>query len=219
MTNIVCISDTHTKLNEIDIPEGDLLIHSGDCSFGGTETEIKEFNNQLGKIKHKFKQGIIFVPGNHDWLYEKNEKLARELTSNATVLIDEFVVVDGIKIYGSPFQPEFCSWAFNLPRGKKLKEKWDKIPIDIDILVTHGPPYGIMDHVRPHPSNKGTHAGCEDLLEAVKRIKPRFHIFGHIHDSSGILDNGDTVFVNASNLDDNYLVEFNPYIVGLEKSK
>lgn len=100
-----------------------------------------------------------------------------------------------MKIYGSPWQPEFCNWAFNLNRGPEILAKWKLIPTNTDILVTHGPPKG-------HGGNTydGIDAGCEDLLNEIEsRIKPLVHIYGHIHEGYGVTTNGVTYFINASN--------------------
>ena len=152
--------------------------------------------DQFEKLPHKIK---IFVPGNHDIGFETHENLYRKMFKNTHVLIDESIIINGIKIYGSPWQPEFYDWAFNLPRGPKLKQKWDLIPEDTDILITHGPPKRILDQ-----APDGFYCGCEELLEAVKRIEPTYHIFGHIHAGYGIETIGNTTFVNASSCTEQY---------------
>jgi hypothetical protein len=103
-------------------------------------------------------------------------------------------------IYGTPWQPEFFNWAFNLPRGEKLKEKWDMIPVDTDILITHGPPFGKLDYVRYGNEN----VGCEELMKRVEEIKPKIHVFGHIHEGYGYVFDGNTHYINASVLNDRY---------------
>jgi Icc-related predicted phosphoesterase len=122
-------------------------------------------------------------------------QMARSWLSNCTYLIDDMVTVEGLNIYGSPWQPTFFDWAFNLDRGAPLKEKWDLIPsTGVDILVTHGPPMGILDKVYD-----GERVGCEELAKAVKeRIKPRLHVFGHIHEEAGRLDQDGIIYVNAA---------------------
>lgn len=197
---IVCISDTHCQLEAVDLPEGDLLIHSGDATYRGTVKEIVDFNASLGKIKHKYKHGIIFCPGNHDWLYETNSTLAKELTTNATVLINESITVDGFKIYGSPFTPFFHAWAFNLYRGKDLAGNWSKVPDDTNILVTHGPAYGILDALED-----GGNVGCQDLSDRIRSLSQlKLHISGHIHFSHSSIIKDGVVYVNASICDERY---------------
>jgi len=90
------------------------------------------------------------------------------------------VIIEGVKFYGSPWQPRFFDWAFNLDRGEEIKKKWDLIPMDTDVLITHGPPYGILDL-----THEGEKVGCEELMKAVLRVQPKIHIFGHIHEAYG----------------------------------
>lgn len=193
----VCISDTHLRHN-LTVPDGDVLIHSGDATNIGTIQEVAKFNNWLGTLPHTYK---FFIPGNHDWLFETNEALARSTLSNAITLIDEgHTLPNGVHIYGAPWQPEFCNWAFNLPRGSELKAKWDLIDRCTDILVTHGPPVKIKDRT---PRN--THVGCNDLFDAVLRVAPKYHIFGHIHGGYGKEFFNGTTFINASICDERYV--------------
>jgi len=135
-----------------------------------------------------------------------NEKMVALLNhfSSITYLQDKSVYIAdlGVKVYGSPWQPEFFSWAFNLPRnGKELQEKWDAIPEDTDILITHGPPFGYLDI----PGGQSIRTGCEILRDKVDKIKPKIHIFGHIHGSAGYHFNGHTHFINAAVLNERYV--------------
>lgn len=215
MTKIVCISDTHCRLSKIKIPDGDLLIHAGDLTFSGNIEEISQESAQLQKIKAKFTHGIVFIPGNHDWLFQRDPELARQLMGDVKVLIDESIEIDGLKIYGSPWQPEFHRWAFNLPRGEALKEVWAKIPDDIDVLVTHGPPHAILDEV-PHP--RGFHAGCEALALRIVELKNlKLHVFGHLHMNHGSIKLGDTTYVNASSSTEDYKPTNKPITIGINK--
>lgn len=188
---LVLVSDTHGFHGEISIPEGDVLVHAGDFSYwdGGLE-ELREFNAFLGDLPHPHK---ILVAGNHDWCFERQEREARAAVTNARYLQDEGAAIDGIRFYGSPWQPEFLNWAFNLPRGDALTQKWARIPPDTDVLITHGPPFGIGDLARG-----SVHVGCEDLLARVRVVKPRLHVFGHIHEGRGEYRGEGTRFVNAS---------------------
>lgn len=188
MPKIVCISDSHSH-NEFFVPDGDILLHAGDSTYVGEIQEITKFNEWLGSLPHKHK---IIIAGNHDWLFQTNPALAKSLITNAIYLEDNFCEVMGLKIYGSPWQPWFFDWAFNLQRGKEIAAKWALIPEDTDILITHGPPFSILDKT-PH----GDLVGCEELLKVVKRIKPKLHVFGHIHHSYGRLKRIDIDFVNA----------------------
>lgn len=205
---IVCLSDTHNCNEEIDVPGGDILIHSGDATIRGTIDEIVLFNEWFAKLPHKHK---IFVAGNHDWLFETNPKLAQSLLdTNINYLQDSFVEIEDLKIYGAPWQPWFFDWAFNLRRGEPLAEKWKLIPNDTDILITHGPPNGILDQ-----TPAGDFAGCEELRSRVEEIKPKLHIFGHIHCGYGRAEKFSVKFVNASNCDEAYEPSNHPIVIDL----
>jgi Icc-related predicted phosphoesterase len=196
---IICVSDTHNKLASVKLPRGDVLVVAGDATNMGTIKELIAFNHVLQQNRHKFKY-IVAIPGNHDWLYQKDPGLARSLIPNVThFLHDDMADIEGIKFYGSAWTPVFFDWAFNLRRGEPLREKWDLIPNDIDVLVTHGPPYKILDSTYDNRN-----VGCDHLLEAVTRVKPKVHIFGHIHYSYGIKYFNGTTFVNASSCDERY---------------
>lgn len=206
---IVCISDTHLRHKRfpVDVPEADILIHAGDACIEGTLPEVKEFFAWWETLKARRK---VFVPGNHDWLFQKAPDLARSCIPPGTVLLqDSMAEVEGLKIFGSPWQPEFNNWAFNLSRGWPLKQKWQAIPEGIDILVTHGPPMGIMDWSQYQKE----HVGCGDLREELHRIKPALHVFGHIHRDYGTLYREGTLFVNASICDEAYIPTHDPIVV------
>lgn len=216
---IVCISDTHTlqHLMVHDIPDGDVLVHAGDICSRGLPQEIYDTNLWFGELKDKFEH-IIFVPGNHDIPFEKMFNLAKQTLSNATVLCDQELVIDGVKFYGSPWQPEFCNWAFNLPRGEGLARKWSFIPNDTDILITHGPPLGFQDQVIggivAGEEELGGHVGCEDLREAVlNRVKPKYHIFGHIHEAYGMTEYDGITFINATTCNVQYQPVNEPWVI------
>lgn len=209
---IVAISDTHLTHDKADlkIPDGDILIHAGDATFKGRPHEIYRFSKWFGALPHRHK---IFCAGNHDFLFQDNRDRAMNLLfgidseyftepshNGVTYLQDSATEIEGIKIYGSPWQPWFYDWAFNLQRGAEIKEKWDMIPDGIDILVTHGPPAGYGDIV---PG--GEKVGCVDLMDAIKRVKPKYHICGHIHHSYGVYETEvGTKIINASICDEAY---------------
>jgi Icc-related predicted phosphoesterase len=193
---IVAISDTHALHRHLSIPDGDILVHAGDITRKGDLSELADFNQWLGSLPYQYK---IVIAGNHDFCFEEQPEIARSTLSNCIYLQDEAITISGIKFYGSPWQPWYHDWAFNLKRKEELREKWERIPDDIKILVTHAPPYQIGDRLREGlPSNGGECVGCEELAIAVKKIKPMIHIFGHIHEGYGIIDTENTKFVNAS---------------------
>jgi len=205
---LVIISDMHGGYS-FSIPKGDVLIFAGDITRYGSRKEVKYFCDYMKYLPHTYK---IVVAGNHDRCFQRHWDRIPEFfdySAGFTYLEDDqFTTVDGIKFYGSPWQPEFQDWSFNLPRGEALKQKWDMIPEDINVLITHGPPAGILDQSR------GISVGCSDLYDAVRRIKPRYHIFGHIHSAHGVsCPYGDTTFINASLCDERNKVARVPIVV------
>jgi Icc-related predicted phosphoesterase len=214
---ITLISDTHNKhsILNADLPGGDILIHAGDISSMGYEHEILHF---LYWMQHRDKYtNKVFIAGNHDWGFQNNVEKVKEilgLYDGVTYLEDSIVSIDNgedkpIKIWGSPWQPEFYNWAFNLPRnGEELKSKWDMIPDDTDILVTHGPAWGFLDDVE---GKRGIHLGCELLAERIKQIKPKIHVCGHIHTGYGHYFDGHTHYFNAAVLNERYNYGHTPW--------
>lgn len=204
---IVCLSDTHMHHRKLTVPDGDVLVHTGDFTRKGSEADIADFNAWLGTLPHAHK---VVIAGNHDFLFAQNNGLARALLFNATYLQDASVEVAGVKFWGSPWQPWFYNWAFNLPRGTALAQKWALIPPDTDVLLTHGPPFGVLDL-----TDRGEPVGCEELRQVVVRLSPRLHVFGHIHEAYGEVGFGRTWCVNASNCTLQYRPEHAPIVVDL----
>jgi Icc-related predicted phosphoesterase len=202
---IVCLSDTHGA--QIEVPDGDMLLHAGDISKRGKPSEIAEFNTWLRKLPHKYK---VIIAGNHDFIFEDDPVTAQSLITNAVYLNDNGIEIDGLKIWGSPISPWFHDWAFNRRRGEDIRKHWDLIPANTDILITHGPPHGMLDL-----TVKGTRVGCEELLLAVERIKPKIHLFGHIHEDYGIKEVAGTTFINASIMNLAYFPVNEPIIIDL----
>ena len=212
MPRIVCLSDTHNCNEQIIVPDGDILIHAGDATIMGTVQEVVLFNKWLANLPHAVK---IFVAGNHDWLFETNNGYARNLLSDEIIYLqDSFIEIENYKIYGSPWQPRFFDWAFNLTRGRELAEKWKLIPNDTDILITHCPPFGILDEVPQ--KYRIENAGCEELKKRVEEIRPKAHIFGHIHCGYGTAENFGVKFVNASTCDESYEPTNPPIILDID---
>ena len=210
---LVITSDTHSVLGLKEIPDGDVLLHAGDLTMGGTIVEISRQAAALGRLPHKRK---LVVPGNHDFLFQKSPQLALEIMSPVcNILIDREIVIDGIKFYGSPWQPWFHDWAYNLPRmGEELQAVWEAIPEDTDVLITHGPPFGIMDQVP-----RGEYVGCELLLERVKELKNlRLHCFGHIHCGYGYEWKNGKLFVNGSYCNEQYYAANSPIVVDIDET-
>ena len=210
MVKICAISDTHNQHNSIEIPECDLLIHAGDFSYVGNPIDILELDFWFGKLKQSGKvKEIVAIAGNHDWVCEKNPSYAASLFKNCIYLNEQPAEVMGLKFFGSPIQPWFCDWAFNRQRGTEIARHWAKIPDDTQVLVTHGPPFGILDQVWIQPYNKLTgpeHLGCEELRKKVDSLKDlKLHVFGHIHDSNGMQTNANgQIFINAAICSEEY---------------
>jgi len=205
---ITSISDTHNKHKHIagDLPGGDILIHSGDISSMGYPHEIENFCKWFDKIDnydHK-----VFIAGNHDFLFERDSHEALQIVNSyktITYLQDDWVGFGDdstmIKIWGSPWQPEFYNWAFNLPRNSDyIDEKWKMIPDDTDILLTHGPAWGYGDVV----IGRYDHIGCERLIHRIMGKRIPVHAFGHIHSGYGYSTDGTTHFINSSVLNESY---------------
>jgi len=175
-----------------------MIIHAGDISNRGTENEIKDFLNWYKNLDFKYK---IFVAGNHDFYLQEvyDFELKDMIPAGVTYLNDSGVSIEGLNVWGSPIQPFFFGMAFNKNRGEEIKRHWDLIPSNTDILITHGPPLGILDLTR-----SGDNVGCEDLLSAVERIKPQMHVFGHIHEDYGVKEINGVEYINAAVLNLKY---------------
>ncbi|HEU4405669.1 MAG TPA: metallophosphatase domain-containing protein [Polyangiaceae bacterium] len=189
---IVAVADTHLFHDELRVPEGDLFVHAGDLCRGGTLDELERGLAWVRSLPHRFK---VLVAGNHDWAFAREPAEARALAAGAGVLYleDGGAEVGGLRVWGSPWQPTYYDWAFNLPRGRALAEKWARVPPGLDLLVTHGPPAGVGDR-----SSMGGRSGCDDLRARIAEVRPRVHLFGHIHEDGGAWAHEGTLFVNCT---------------------
>lgn len=214
---IVCMSDTHGGHEEVVVPEGDVLIHAGDFCSRGEANDMASFWRWWLRLPHKIK---VVVPGNHDLVAESNPLLARRLFddfgSDHHYLTHDFRYVVGLGlIWGSPITPAFGNWAFQKPRsGDEIRAHWERIPESLSILITHGPPNGILDRTS-YRLAQGESVGCEHLADAVFRRKPKLHVFGHIHEGHGVIEKNGTIFVNASIMDKDYEIANNPVVIDL----
>jgi len=191
MTKILIASDLHSEEYPYlhQLPECDIYIDAGDFTNKGNRKQFEQYNDFLYEIPAKHK---ICSPGNHDFMAEVHREATQLLMPNGDLCIHESRQIDELSIFCSPYQPWFYGWAFNLHRGPEIAAKWEDIPYNLDILVTHGPPFGIRDWVGR------SHVGCEDLMRNVKLKKPRVHIFGHIHHGYGVTERDGTIFINAA---------------------
>lgn len=198
-------SDTHRKHDKLQFTGGDVLVFCGDLTSRGNLKDVASFASFTDKLDYQYK---IIIAGNHDFCFENHDKEEAEKIFKDSGLIylnDSGIEIDGIKFWGSPIQPWFHDWAFNKKRGEEIQKYWDLIPKDTDILITHGPPFGILDLCY-----HGDRVGCSDLLKKVQEIKPRVHAFGHIHECFGTIEQDGTIFVNACNLNEKYIVSNPP---------
>src|ERR1035437_299679 len=183
MTKIIAMSDTHTLHDKLVVPECDIVLHSGDALSYGDHTEFKKFIKWFDSLPAN---DLIYTPGNHDWHPYRNLELAKKECSDRGIklLTEEEIVVNGLRIYGTAFTPEFCGWAFmrpdheaESPDGEEgLGKYFDQIPNGLDILISHGPPYGYLDK-----APRGGNVGSKELLKAIMRTKPKLVLCGHIH--------------------------------------
>lgn len=213
---VVCISDTHEQLGNVTIPDGDVLIHAGDFTNNGGQEQLELFNSQMAKQPHKHK---LVIAGNHELGFDSEEDQSQRLEKDkgkgveggqrllkdVTYLNDQSVEIEGIKFYGSSYHPLF-GFPFYRRRADQMAVGWQKIPEDTDVLITHTPPLGYMDLF-------GTEQwGDRELLYAVERIKPKFHVFGHVHERFGAMSNNDTTFINAAQCSRNNSINSRPIV-------
>jgi predicted phosphohydrolase len=189
---IVAVADTHTFHDDLHgIPDGDVFIHAGDLCRAGRLDELRGGAAWLRALPHRHK---VVVAGNHDWCFAREPKAAIDALGPGVVYLqDAEAVLEGVRFWGSPWQPEFNDWAFNLPRGAALASRWGLIPTGVHVLVTHGPPRGVGDRC-DYPVRRG----CHDLREAVRRVRPLLHIFGHIHQDGGFWREDDVCYANVT---------------------
>lgn len=229
---LVIISDTHNLHKDLDIPECSTIIHCGDSTMTGTAAELRNFLTWFGQLPI---ENRILVWGNHEittetqavydaWANRRGrssrdvQAIQNEVQSlvdryGIIVLNDSGIEIDGIKFHGSHVQPEFCGWGWNRQRGAEIQKHWDLIPKDTNVLISHGPPMGIMDFVK----GQG-YVGCENLRDTIKTLPElKLHCFGHLHNNSGIIVDTKTgiTYVNASNMNDNYNLVNDPRVIDI----
>ena len=199
---ILCVSDLHGYPPEL--PPSDMVILAGDYCQGRGKKEWYDthFRAWLETL-HREYRWVVGIAGNHDFGLQ-DEKFARSLPW--VYLVDEFVEISGLRIYGSPYTPIFHDWAFNESEAE-LEKRWSTIPEGLDILVTHGPPFGILDATQNYE-----HVGSWALRRKVQEVKPRYHVFGHIHESKGVWTVGKTTHSNVAFVDEHYKPNCLPYL-------
>lgn len=237
---VAVFSDTHTKHKQVELPECDIAIFAGDFTSVGHKHEVESFLNWYGK-QYQCKQKV-FIAGNHDKsfdkkffnsfedhdLFKENEHLGKpgwlidmldraRLVFNIQYLENSYVMLEGLKIWGSPITPSFYRqyWAFNADRNEEIQSYWNKIPKDANIIVTHGPVHGKLDYI-PESSE---YVGCVDLKAKIEEINPMMFICGHIHSGRGIYNTDKTLYVNASIMDNQYNKQGEPMLFNVDVDK
>lgn len=208
---ILFLSDTHEQhRNLTNLPDADIIIHGGDLTGRGKQESVDDFIFWLDGLNYKHK---VFIAGNHDFYFESYTwyEIKKKLPENMHYLCNSCVEIEELRLWGSPVTPWFFDWAFNVYRGKDIMRYWKQIPENLDVLISHGPPYGILDANR-----QGEHVGCEDLLEISKQVNPLYHLFGHIHEGYGVEEQDGTTFINGSVLDENYRMMNKPILFELK---
>ena len=185
---LVLLSDSHAMHRCLRVPDGDVLIHAGDFTMFNRRSSVLDFNSWLQDLPHRHK---IVVPGNHEFNFNRSKW--RDLITGAALLVNEGIEVGGIRIWGSPVTPA-DSGAFGGMTERDRRRIFSAIPEDTDVVITHSPPFGILDR----ESLEGEYQGCKEIAEAIQRVQPRLHVFGHIHGAYGVEWVGSTVFVNAA---------------------
>jgi predicted phosphohydrolase len=199
---VLHLSDTHSLHRRLsDLPSADIIIHSGDISYAGTEKEVADFVEWFGALDYECK---IFIAGNHDFCLERKsaESIRQFLPDNCFYLCNSGVTVGNMRFWGIPF-------FFSDDASGEYRNMIEQIPGDTDVLITHRPPLGILDN-----ANNITF-GCPDLLQRVLDIRPRYHLFGHIHDAYGTVGSKHITFVNASMVNEDYTLQNAPFLLML----
>jgi len=209
---IVCISDLHGNTKGFTVPKCDLLLIAGDFGKHGKNiyNDVNWLSCNFNKwLREQPAKNIVVTPGNHDVIFDRALSMVPKL--DCDILIDKMIEIEGIKIYGSPWSLEFYDWGFNLTE-QNLKLIWDKIPEGIDILLVHSPPYGILD-MTMNPRYDSKRIGSHSLMKKIKEIRPKYVVFGHNHGQPGIVEEDGITFINATLLDDSYVMVNKPTII------
>lgn len=213
---VTFISDTHTRHKRLQLSGGDMLIFSGDfMSSGYNISEVNDFIEWFKSQPYAYK---ICVAGNHDRYCEAypsymiKDMFEKYYDDGVRYVCDEEIEIEGKRIYGTPYQPYFCGWAFNIKDENELVNIYKKIPENLDILITHCPPYGVLDKSHKprliHGTTGEEHLGSKELLNVIDFMEnpPKYHCFGHIHGDGGKTEvDGGVTFINASVCNEDYV--------------
>lgn len=216
MPRFVIVSDTHCQHRKVVVPDGDIFVHCGDITGKGELGVLEDFCYWMKALPHKHK---VVIMGNHEVGLEhsgtKRDEALEMLNASCSYLEDSSIVIEGLKIFGSPYTPRFFDWSFNADRGSVIRKHWDKIDDAVNVIITHGPPYGIMDEA-PRGVFGFENVGCQDLLDRIKQLPDlKLHAFGHIHEGYGQQQIGNVRVVNASSCTGAYLPINPPVVIDL----
>jgi len=202
---LTIISDTHGEHDKLGVLAGEVLIHCGDMfnMFGSADDDFGRMDEWFGKQEFDL---ILCVGGNHDFELEKHASYTRTPFKNAVYLEGEEFEYLGVKFYGAPWVPQLRGQAF-YKDDADLVLAWSQIPTDVDVLITHTPPSGVLD-----VSSRGLQLGCEHLSAELKSRTPALHCFGHVHASSCIHKIGGTTYINAAQVNRQYQLSRQPYV-------
>ncbi|MFK7891955.1 MAG: metallophosphatase domain-containing protein [Granulosicoccus sp.] len=208
---LVCISDTHGDHEMLDLPSGDVLIHAGDLTAHGDKQETVRFMRWLGAQSFEHK---LCIAGNHDSFMEAEPaSCSQHALDNGVVLLnDSGFQIEDVHFWGSPITPKFLDWSFMRDPGEPIESHWRLIPEKTDVLITHGPPFGILDRIQ-RVSGEIECTGCPSLLERVQQVTPCVHIFGHIHEGHGVFCEGNTSYYNVSSMNEHYRMAHDAVVI------
>jgi hypothetical protein len=204
---LALISDTHCLHRDVEVPPADLLIHAGDWGFSQYRGDLEDFDDWLRGLPIRLAR--ILSPGNHE-SYLAEDPSMRSKTPSAKVLISEGVSIHGLNLWASPVTP-YLGEPFSISTAAARAAHYATIPNDTHVLITHTPPYGVLDA----ESGSGEHYGCKELAAAVKRVRPLLHVFGHVHTGYGIVTKEHTTFVNAALLGQHGFIENRPIVLDI----
>jgi len=209
---LCCISDTHQLHSRIKgLGPADILLHAGDFTNVGKPLEVSKFSHWLEELNEEYDyKDIVVIPGNHDFIFERDYNFAKSCLTAATVLNQTLTTIDGLTIYGEPRTIEFNNWAFNVPHNR-MAQVWERIPPGVDVLLTHGPPAGVLD-----TTARGERVGCPHLYSWIEEYKPKLVVCGHIHEGYGTAKIGNTTIINASICNFTYKPVNDPIFIDLE---
>ena len=211
---IVCISDTHGDHLQVELPDGDVLVHAGDITAHGEEADLLRFLDWFASrpfARH------IFIAGNHDRFLEQQPARTHALSADAgvTYLDDSGCTVEGLKFWGSPITPRFYDWSFMRDPGEDIEKLWDMIPLDTQVLITHGPPWGVLDKIQ-RSAVFHEHTGCHSLVNRIREVRPAYHMFGHIHEEYGQLVSDGVHYLNISTMNKEYRISNAPVVIDID---